>query len=524
MIEEMPGIPQEAPGEHHAEVIPTDIQPQVDENGYLPDGTKRSYVQDQDIDLAHEAANASNEDRSVAALHREQGDTYRVDRGNNIYRDRHYDVARAIDTLSDQKEDSILGSAVEIGNPDNSEKIDDHEREHIDRLVELRAGAAKIHSALSGSVENITQILREIAPPNAYADTLRRRLGSVNLENQSKYDEAFLDEAKYLAYAQKFGVISDKYDAKKNGVEFTAGWPEKYNRWRSSLEKTVELNAMSLLSKSSDEEGKVTFAVDDSVKETGVSEQSVDELSKLAERLSYHTNTYYARIESAPSIVIGQDKNGSVIAKAYFFVQVGDRYSKDLEVVDLSDVDSILKLAGERLQPFTDEVNEGQRRANLVEPDVIKENAYEQAEARNQQFIEEFKVSAPEFNDIPDAELHELLRIAATGDTSADLTRKDELTIDAIERGGKLSIVTDNDGNIVDDQSIRSSGDMQNGDFESWKISGVDKVSKTTYKGSPWSMAFGRKVQGETEVNMSADEIVALRKRILDIQLRQSAA
>jgi hypothetical protein len=516
------------PEEQLGEAALTDVQPQVDEKGYLPDGTKPSYVQD--ADLAHEAANAPNDDRSVAALHREQGDTYHVDRGNNVGRDRHYDVARAIDTLADLKEDDIRGRKAEAGSPDNPEQIDDPERERIAKLVEIRAGAAKIHTALSGSVEDITQSLREVKPINAYADTIGYRPGRT-LDNQDGYDEAFREKTKDLVYAQKFGVVSDRHEAEENGVEFTYGWPDKYNRWRGSLGKTVELDARSLLSKSVEEEGKVTFTVSDSAKESGLSDWTTDELSRLAEKLSRHASTFYARIESRPSIVLGT-KDGHVVARAYFIVQVGDRYSRDLEIVELHDVDNILKLASDRLRPFTDEVDEGQRQANLVDTDAIKEDAYKQAETRNQQFIEKFKAFAPEFDDVSDTELHGLLKLTATHGYSyqkpypENLSRKQELIINAMRHHGALSIVTDSDGNIVDHNSIRNlpREEFLSGVFERWDISGTDKVTKTTYNGSPWSVAVGRKVQDATDANMSPEEIASFRKRVLDIELRQSAA
>lgn len=524
MSEDIPGIPQSIyeQGSNEEQHLPepalTDVQPQVDENGYLLDGTKLSYVED--IDSAHGEANASNEDRSEAALHREQGDTYHVDRGNNVARDRHNDVARALDARADVQEDKILSQAAESSGQ-TPENVDNPERERFEKLVELRAEAAKLATALprKNGVEGITQTLRDIEPTNAYADRIRYA-GRGNLGDQAKYDESFYEKSKDLIYAQKFGVISgDRYDAQKKAVEITSGWPDKYNRWHSSLAKTVELDAVSLFEKASNDEGKVTFTVGEAAEQLDVDGQ----LSRLAERLSYHTNTFYARLESSPSIVLGQDKEGNVVAKAYFIVQVGDRSSQNLETVDISAVDGVLQLASERMRPYSEEIDEGKRLASLVDLDAIKETTYEHAEERNRQFIEEFRSSAPEFDDVPEIDLYELLRIAAIGEGNQDLPEKQKLILNALKSGSKLSFVTDSSGGIVDHESIRNyPGDRFNDVFESWEISGSDKAVKTVYNGSPWS-PWGRKTEAATDTHMSPADITSLRKRILDIRLREPA-
>ncbi|MBP9853007.1 MAG: hypothetical protein QG629_378 [Patescibacteria group bacterium] len=529
MSEGMPqdNFEQSKPEEPHiGKAALLDSQQKVDENGYLSDGTQPSYVED--VGLAHEAANASNEDRSEAALHREQAGTYDATTHHRIYRDHHMDVAEALDTRAELKENDVLNQTAEADDHETHETIENPERERIEKLVELRAEAAKLSTALSGkSIESIQKSIQDVVPTNAYAETIysSRNGGYIHphLDDQAEYDATFYEKAKDLTYAQKFGVVSHgRFDAEWDGVEITRGWPDKYNRWYSSLGNTVEIDASNLLDQSTDEEGKVTFTV------SGAAEQldGDGQLTRFAERFSHHKNTFYARIESRPAIVIGQDKDGNVVAKAYFIVQVGDRSSKNLESVDLSAIDGVLQLANERIKPYSDDIEESKRLAGSVDIDAIRESMYEQAEARNRQFIQEFKASAPEFDDVTDADLSELLQLRATNRSSdypEGLSEKQKLIFDALTARGSLTFATDSSGSIVDHRSVRDLQDRFDGVFEFWNLTATDKATKTIYKGSPWS-PWGHKTEDKTDVDMSPQDITSLRKRVLEAKLNQSAA
>ena len=168
---------------------------------------------------------------------------------------------------------------------------------------------------------------------------------------------------------------------------------------------------------------------------------------------------------------------------------------------------------------------EGQRLASEIDPDAIKDEAAQNAEERNLQYIKDFKTNAPEFDDVTDDELYKLLRIAATsGDgskytTPDDLSAKDKYIVRAMRSKGILNVVTDSTDRIVDSVSIGPGSATYDKDFESWQIHGTNKVTKTRYKGSPWSFAFGRKID-KVEVAMTQEEIIAMRKRLLDLYLQ----
>jgi hypothetical protein len=495
-------------------------QGNIDENGYLQDGTKPSLVQD--VEIAHAAANASNEDRSLAAAHREQGKTYE---GKYAYVDRarHEDVARAIGAAADLKEDAVIQQSTEYTQPDNPELLDNQERKRYEKLIEIRAEASKLHIAGSFDVVALRREMASIPPPNAYADYLFH--GDV-VESPENYDEKLLEPLKNVAYAQKFGAVQDRFAAEKTGVEMTLGWPDKYDRYRSELQNTVELNARNLFGDVSADGSKVEYAVNDS-DGTELSDWTKNELVNFLSTLSDHTNSSYSIFKSPPSIVLGQNQEGKLVAKAYYVVQIGDRSSLDLESVELHDIDNILHIAQTRLQPVAAERAEGQRLASEIDPDAIKEEAAQNAEERNLQYIKDFKTNAPEFDDVTDDELYKLLRIAATsGDgskytTPDDLSAKDKYIVRAMRSKGILNVVTDSTDRIVDRVSIGSGSATYDKDFESWQIHGTNKVTKTRYKGSPWSFAFGRKID-KVEVAMTQEEIIAMRKRLLDLYLQEA--
>lgn len=498
-----------------AETMREDI---IDENGYLQDGTKPSFVQD--VELAHAAANASNEDRSLAAAHREQGRTYE---GKYAYVDktRHEDVARAIGAAADLKEDAVIQQGTEHTQPDNPELLDDQERKRYEKLIEIRAEASKLHTAGSLDVVALRREMASIPPPNAYADYLFH--GNV-AESPESYREKFLEPLKNIAYAQKFGAVQDRFAAEKTGVEMTLGWPDRYNRYSSELQNTVELNARNLFSDVSADGSKVEYAVNDS-DGSELSDRTKNELVNFLSTLSHHTNSRSSILESPPSIVLGQNKEGKLVAKAYYVVQIGDRSSPNLESVELHDIDNILQIAQTRLQPVAAERAEGQRLASEIDPDVIKEEAAQKAEEHNLQYIKDFKTNAPEFDDVTDDELYELLRIAATsGDgrrytTPDNLSAKDKYIVRAMRSKGILNVVTDSTGRVVDSVSIGLASAAYDKVFDSWRIDGTKTVTRTSYKGSPWSFALGRET-GKEEVEKTKDEIVAMRVRLLDLYLQ----